>query len=267
MDIIDARAHAQPSVLPPEGLCRDWRGGEAVPHPPPWHRPEGAGCRWMGVQGTPYLGDQQEPQQIEGGAESTQKRRLPPPVAQGWELIQDGCGDALDVPELKDGGYQWGGCPGPCLPQTGHRGQSSQRGLCRAVSPCASPSLGHLGKWRNPCPLPVGCGCIPAPSPWVQPHMHGAMHPPYPSTILMLLAHARHAVCMPETGCTWHPKARHGAGHGAARGDNHQSIHSQHQEHQEEEDGPERGAGQQGEGFRVCHKRQPGACGMRRREV
>lgn len=115
---------------------RGQRGKEAVSPTSTLASPEGA-AGW----GTPYLGDQQEPQQVEGGAEHTQQRHLPPPVAQGWELVQDGGGDALDVPELRDGGCQWGRCPGPRLPWTVCRGWSSQRGLHRALSPCASPSL------------------------------------------------------------------------------------------------------------------------------
>lgn len=115
---------------------RGWRGKEAVSPTSTLASPEGA-AGW----GTPYLGDQQEPQQVEGGAEHTQQRHLPPPVAQGWELIQDGGGDALNVPELRDGVCQWGTCPGSRLPWTVGRGWSSQRGLRRVLSPCASPSL------------------------------------------------------------------------------------------------------------------------------
>lgn len=94
-------------------------------------------------------------------------------------------------------------------------------------------------------------------------HMEKCM----PSPVPLSCSWPTPSACPRRTGCTWHPKARYWAGHGAARGNNHQSVQSQHEEHQEEEDGPERGAGQQGEGFRVSHERQPRACRERCREV
>lgn len=57
--------------------------------------------RWA-VKGLAYLGDQQEPQQIEDKAESAEEKGFPLPFAQGREFVYHGSCDAFHVPKLRE---------------------------------------------------------------------------------------------------------------------------------------------------------------------
>lgn len=105
--------------------------------------------------GPTHLGDEEEPQEVEGEAEHSQERHLPLPLPQGWELIHDGGRDGLDVPKLRDRDVKGvaGNPPSP--------GWSPQR-------PCPHCTE-HTWPWAQPHQ-----GHVAASPPWVDPL---ALHP------------------------------------------------------------------------------------------
>lgn len=141
--------------------------------------------------GPTHLGDEEEPQEVEGGAEHTQEYHLPSPLPQGWELIHDGGGDGLDVPKLRDrdvrGVAETPPPPGwspqhPCPRGTEHTlpvPTASGRRLhlypMGTSPPGAHSCLSSLG-----APQAWGRGCAP---PQQQPHTQS---PPAPRSVRIL---------------------------------------------------------------------------------
>lgn len=146
--------------------------------------------------GPTHLGDEEEPQEVEGGAEHTQEYHLPSPLPQGWELIHDGGGDGLDVPKLRDrdvrGVAETPPPPGwspPCPHGTEHTlpvPRASGRWLhlypMGTSPPGAHSCLSSLG-----APQAWGRGCAP---PQQQPHTQSPQ-PHVPCTFCLLHAEVR----------------------------------------------------------------------------